>query len=265
MALDGSLDPPRTRVVTSAGEVKLPVLYEAASTALAFFHVQHVRAAELLAGTPLAPVRFARGAAVAAVVAHDFRSTSVGPYREVGTALAVVPRSVAAASSPTWHLAAGPAHHDVGWYILDLPGTSASVDAGGRELWGFPKFTARIDVDLAHGRTVALVHAPTAGEEPIVQLEGTVGSSVTLGAVNLVLYTLKEGRLLRTFVETRGEMHSGPGHGFTLRAGCTHHAMASRLVALGLDGAHPFAVQVCRDYRAVLNAAAPFQASARAA
>jgi hypothetical protein len=139
------------------------------------------------------------------------------------------------------------------------------VDAGGRELWGLPKFTARIDVELAHPRIVAIVRAPSAGEEPIVLLEGSVGASVTLGAVDLVLYTLQRGELLRTIVETRGEMHSGPGHGFTLRAGCTHHAMASRLVALGLDGAHPFAVQVCREYRAILYAAAPFQASARAA
>jgi Acetoacetate decarboxylase (ADC) len=259
MALLGSLDPLRTRVATSAGDVKLPILYEDASAVLAFFHVQHRRAAELLARTPLAPVRFARGAAVAAVVAYDYRSTSVGPYRELGTALAVVPRSVAASS-----LARAPAHHDVGWYVLDLPGTSPAVDAGGRELWGFPKFTAPIDVDLVQGRIVAVVQAP-AGEEPIVKLEGYVGSGVTLGAVDMILYTLKEGELLRTIVETRGQMHSGPGHGLTLRAGCTHHPMANRVVALGLDGACPFAAQVCREYRAILNAAAPFHTTAWAA
>lgn len=264
MTFDAFLDRPRIAVATSAGEVELPVLYHDASALMVFFHVEHRRAAEMLAGTALAPVRFGRGTAMAAVAAFDYRATSLGPYRELGTALAVVPRSVAAPALPAFHLLRAPSHRDVGWHVLDLPVTTLTAEVGGRELWGFPKFTTEIDIDLAGDRLMAVVQAPL-GEEPIVTLEGRAGAGVTLGAMDLVFYTTKEDELLRTIVEARGPMHTGLGRGLTLRVGRADHPMASRLFALGLDGARPFAAQVCREYRAVLHAGASFQASARAA
>jgi hypothetical protein len=264
MTSNAFLDRTRTRSVTSAGEVELPVLYYDASALLCFFQVEHRRAAEVLAGTPFAPVRFGRGSAIAAVVAYDYRATSVGPYREFGTALAVVPRGVAVPTLPALHLLRATAHRDVGWHVLDLPVTTALADVGGREIWGFPKFVTAIDVGMARDPIAVVVQAPV-GEEPIVTLEGHAGVGVTLGARDLVLYTLKGDDVLRTVVEARGPMHAGLGRGFTLDVGSRDHPMASRLVALGLGGARAFAAQVCREYRAVLNAPAPFLAAARAA
>lgn len=258
MAHDAFLVRPRHRVRTSLGEVELPVLYRDASAAFAFFRVDPRRAAEVLADTPLAPVRFARGTAIAVLVAYEYRETSIGPYREVGTAIAVVPRSVATPALPLLHLLRERAHEDVGWHVLDLPVTTAAADVGGRELYGFPKFTTRIDVELAGDAVSAVVQAPT-GEEPILALEGRPGPGLPLGAMDLVLYTVRNGELLRTVVEARGRMHTGVGRGLTLRLGGGDHPMARRLAALGLDGARPAAAQVCLRYRAVLNEAVPFR------
>lgn len=259
MAPHAFLDRPRIPAQTSAGRIALPVVYTDATAIHAFFRLEHRRAAELLAPTPLQPVRFAGGVAIAAVVAYDYRETSIGPYREVGVALAVVPRGVAAPLLPLVHLLRAPAHHDVGWHVVDLPVTTAIADVGGRELWGFPKFVTDIDLELARRELSAVVQAPT-GEEPILTLDGRAGPGVTLQATDLVLYTLRDGVLLRTVVEARGRMHTGTGGGLTLRVGDVGHPMARRLAALGLEGARPVAAQVCRFYYAVLDAGVPFRA-----
>jgi hypothetical protein len=148
--------------------------------------------------------------------------------------------------------------------VLDLPVTSPLADAAGRELWGFPKFVTEIDLDVAHDEVMAVVQAPI-GEEPILVLSGRLGLDLTLDAMDLVLYTPGPNEVLRTIVEARGPMHTGFGRGLTLRVGRAAHPMADRLLALGLDEARPFAVQVCREYRAVLRAGEPFRGIARAA
>jgi acetoacetate decarboxylase len=264
MALDTFLDRPVVGLVTSAGEVRLPLLYEDGTALLSFFHVEHDRAAEVLAGTSLAPVRFARGTAIAAVIACEHRVTSVGPHRELGTALAVVPRTVRAPMLPLLHMLRAPARDDIGWHFVDFPVTTSIAQVAGREVWDLPRFTTEIDLDLDHDELVAVVQAPL-GEEPIAILSGRAGIEVTLDARNMVLYTSNARGLQRVLLEARGPMHTGFGRTFSLRVGRVDHPMANHLFALGLDGARPFAVQVCRDYRAVLNGAAAVAAPSRAA
>ena len=264
MSHDTFLERSRTAAHTSAGDLELPVLYRDASAVFAFFRIDLRRAAEVLTGTPFTPVRFAGGSGLAAVAACDHRDTTIGPYREAATAIAVVPRGVRAPALAFLHLVRERAHEDVGWYVLGLPVTTPLAEAGGLELYGFPKFTTRIDVELRGGDVRACVQAPV-GEEPIVRLEGREGPGVVLGAMDLVLYSVLEGEILRTVVEARGRMHTGLGRGLVLRVGGADHPMAQRLAALGLDGARAITAQVCDAYRAVLNAPAPFHAAERRA
>src|SRR5512145_1705668 len=100
MAALDFLDAPRIRMETSAGEVELPVVYRDATAVFAFFRVDLLRAAAALGDAPLTPARFGGSAALAAVAAYDYRDTSVGPYRELGVAIAVVPSGVAAPALP---------------------------------------------------------------------------------------------------------------------------------------------------------------------
>jgi acetoacetate decarboxylase len=264
MSNDTFLERPLTAARTSAGDIELPVLYRDASAVVAFFRVDLRRAAEVLTGTPFTPVRFAGGAGLAAFAAYDYRDTSIGPYREAAAAVAVVPQGLRAPTLALLHLLRERAHEDVGWHVLDLPVTTALADAAGRELYGFPKFTTRIDVELRGGDVRACVQAPV-GEDPIVRLEGREGPGVALGAMDLVLYSVREGEILRSVVEARGRMHTGLGRGLVLRVGGADHPMARRLAALGLDGARPIAAQACARYQAVLHAAEPFHGAVRRA
>ena len=258
MAHDTFLDRPTTTSRTSFGELQLLVLYRDASAAFAFFRVDPERAAAVLADVPVSPARFGTGTAVAVLAAYDYRDTSIGPYREVASALAVVPRGVAAPTLALLHLLRESAHEDVGWYVLDLPVTTGVANAGGRELYGLAKFETDIVVELAEAQVNAVVLAPT-GEGPSVALEGRLAAGIPVGTMDLVVYSVLDRELLRTVVEARGRLHTGLGRALTLHVGGSDHPMARRLAALGLDGARPFVAQVCLEYRAVLNAPTAFR------
>ena len=75
--------------------------------------------------------------------------------------------------------------------------------------------------------------------------------------MDLVLYTLHGGRVLRTVAYARGRTHVSLGGGLTLRLGRGVHPMADRLAALGLADAHPAAAQSCTHFQLVLDAGEP--------
>jgi hypothetical protein len=251
-------DRPRTRVSTSAGEAELPFVARDACMVAAFFRVSAARAAAALAGTPFAPVRLLGGSAVAALAFVDYRDTPVGPYGEAMAALAVVPEGVAPPPLPAVRLLRASSRRDVGFHILDVPVTGRAPYVNGRELWGFPKFVTRVDLDVdpeTHG-VRGVLHAP-AGDEPILVLEGRVGPGIPVPAMDLVFYSVLGGRVLRTVANARGRTHLALGARLALRVGRGTHAMADRLEALGLSSAHPVAAELCTRYQVVLNAGEP--------
>jgi hypothetical protein len=230
-----------------------------------FFRVAARRAAAALDGTPFAPVRLLGGSALAALAFVDYRDTAVGPYGEALVALAVVPSGVASPALPAVRLLHASARRDVGFHLLDVPVTNRAPYANGRELWGFPRFVTRIDLDVdpdVHD-VRGVVHAPS-GDEPILVLEGRVGPALRVPAMDLVLYSVLGGRVLRTVANARGRTYLAPGARLALRVGRGTHAMADRLEALGLAEAHPIAAELCTRYQLVVNAGEPI-ALARAA
>src|SRR6266540_4102240 len=113
MAMDRFLDRPRSPVTTSQGVVELPVLYRDLSSLLAFFRVQHARAAEVLSSTPFMPVRFPTGFAVAGLAMFDYRDCTLGAYRECALTVAAVPRSRTTPTVPMLDLLRPAAHRSV--------------------------------------------------------------------------------------------------------------------------------------------------------
>ena len=251
MAQDRFWDRPRTTFTTSQGAVELPALYRDASAVAAFFRIEHARAAEVLASTPFTPVRFATGFALAGLAVFDYRDSTIGPYRECAVTVAAMPSAHHALTSPVLDLLRPATGREVGLHIVDLPVTTALADAAGRELWGLPKFVTTIDFDLGDPLRCA-VNAPGGGE-PIVVLEGSAGTGVAVPSIDLVLYSVLRGETLRTLVNTRGKMRTSLGGGLKVRVGSST-PMSSRLMALGLDGARPWLVQVGERVELVLHA-----------
>ncbi|HEY6098020.1 MAG TPA: acetoacetate decarboxylase family protein, partial [Anaeromyxobacter sp.] len=158
---------PTAETQTSLGPVKLPVLYSDGASLLAFFWVDAAKAARQLEGTGLEPARFPGGRALHGLAFYDYRETAIGPYHEVGSALAVQPVGQAASMLDLFR---PPAGRRLGFRILDLPVSTSIANAAGREIWGYPKFVTDLPQRYDPGAFSGAVMAPGGGE--ILRLEG---------------------------------------------------------------------------------------------
>jgi len=253
MASAAFFEVPRARVETSAGAVDLPILYYRLDAIYAFWAVDAAAADELLAGTSLRAVRGPGGKALAGLAFYDYHDTTIGPYHEVGTALAAYPGSAAPVLS--WlDLLVPAARRRLGFYVADLPVSTPIACAAGRELWGLPKFVTDLPFAV-DGRTAACAVADPAGGAPLVSLEGSLGAAVGLPGFDLVLYSQRGADRLRTSVDVRGIMSTSLGRGLRVTVkDPSSHPMAARLTRLGVAGRPPLAVQWGRGLSTRLNA-----------
>jgi hypothetical protein len=247
---------PRTPRRTSQGEIDFPILYYDTSALLAFFLADRASVATVLAGTGLRPGVTFGAKALAGLAFYEYRDSSIGAYNEVGVAVPVVPVADPPRRGALLELFQDPRQRRLGFYILDLPVTTAVANAGGREIWGYPKFVTEIPLHFGRGEFAGRVLDP-AGGEPILALSGSYGPGISLPGMDLLLYSELKGRRLRTVVDVKGRFHTTSGRGMRLEVGRSRHGMAERLRALGLEGARPLLVQVCSDFKSRLNLGDP--------
>lgn len=265
---DPFFDVPHTLTDTSQGPVQLPILYRRAHNLNAFFMLPTVRvqAALTQAGAgALSPGCRWGGRALVALACYDYQDTSIGPYREIGLAVPVVPPGV----RPGWR------HwlqtlsdverptRQLGYHVLYLPVDTEVACAAGREVWGLPKFVAPITHAVGEGSPGAvriMLHDPLHPQQPeqaILRLEGSLGPGLPGPSVGPLLYSHNEGRWLRTPVRVRGGGQAHPWPGLSLRIGASAHPMAQVLRELGLEGARPWLAMATDRFQSRLPAGQP--------
>ncbi len=129
----------------------LPVDSRDSPALMAVFPIDAGKAAALLPGTELKPLRLwgDRGALVVTVI--DYRSTDIGRYIEFSIAIActhgarTAPRLLPALVTRPW---------GTGQYVLDLPVSTEVSVKGGKGIWGMPKHQASLDFRIGD-RTVS--------------------------------------------------------------------------------------------------------------
>ena len=128
------------RVLSNGAECFLPIRYFDVQCLVATFLAAPDRASELIEGAGLQPVLQEDGRAVVDLYCIEYRKTDIGPYNEVGLTVR--------AKAPGDPIAAN--------YVVNLPVTTAVADRAGREIWGYNKFVAAIDVN-SEGKTFSTV------------------------------------------------------------------------------------------------------------
>jgi hypothetical protein len=127
---------------------------------IATFLTEIERAAVLLDGTGLQTVTQEDGKAVVLLYCIEYRITDIGPYNEVGlTVLARAPGDPIPAS-----------------YVVNLPVTTERASRVGREIWGYNKFVAAIEVQ-SDGKNFSTILNDLEGAT-VGMLEGRLGASV---------------------------------------------------------------------------------------
>lgn len=228
---------PRTISTTSAGDVEMPILYFDCSNLMAMYFISPEKAAPFVAKGAYELVLIG-GKALVVLAFYEYRKTSIADYNEVGLAIAVKPRGAAASGFPLLKML-GPLDKNInGFQIVDLPVTTQAACAAGRDIWSYPKFVTGIDFSLKGREFRGAVNNPD-GAGAIVTLSGRLGMGVPAPLLDLVLYSVHDGKTLRTLVNTRGGgILSLPGS-LKVETASSDHPMARNIVALGLDKQRP--------------------------
>jgi hypothetical protein len=222
------------RLLSDGTECFLPIRYFDVQCLVATFLAELDRAAELLRGTGLHAVSQEDGKAVVALYCIEYRKTDIGPYNEVGlTVLALAPGDPIPAN-----------------YVVDLPVTTAVANRAGREVWGYNKFVAAIDVK-GDGKKFS-TFLRDSENEMIGALKGERGASVPAPAADIVTFTMLRGRLIKTMIQVLTPFQASSGDGFVFEVGTSSHPMTNRLRAVGLDRARPALVQYADPFQALL-------------
>ena len=246
---------PQTTHTTTQGPIDLPILYFDVSTLLAFFVTNRDAVEAKLDGTGLRPALTIGGRALVGIAHYEYRRTGVGSYNEIGLALPVLPEGAPTPRNLIQALYGSVDERHLGFHVLDLPVTTPLANAGGRELWGYPKFVAPIPFRLDRKSFESSVIDPD-GNGEIFTLSGRLLPSLPAPPMSLVLYSHHQGNLLRATVNVRGRMKLRPGRSLQLRVGDSTHRMARNLRDLGLDDARPALVLDTHRFQSRLNAGA---------
>jgi Acetoacetate decarboxylase (ADC) len=175
------------------------------------------------------------GRALMALAVCRYDDTDLDPYHEVAVSFVVRPHDVArnpSAAQRTREFFSGA----IGAYIHRLPVDREFSCAAGRDIWGFPKWVATIDIDEpaagpARSGTGTSVRLVDDGVH-VLSLTVAAGGRLRLPSNAPPSYSFRDGVLRRTTWTTSAEGVGGRPGGATLVLG--DHPMADELRSLGL-------------------------------
>jgi Acetoacetate decarboxylase (ADC) len=215
------------RYTIQGQDVAIPVEVRDAGAHTASFLVPAPAAQDLIDYSGLEVAEPLPGRAVCTLAFMRYLDSDLGPYHEFAVAFLVRHKGMEPASKFT--KSAEVARGFLGAFIHQLPVNQEFTLEAGRDIWGFPKFLADIDLDLT-GR-VARCSLHHDGDF-VLSLSIRPGVTMPARGSSVDAYSLADGVLRRTAwsMEPRG-VRGRPG-GAVLWLG--DHPMAKELRGLGL-------------------------------
>lgn len=193
------------RKVTVGGRtraVEMPQRYYDWSFIMTHFPASTRRVRELVPDDHLVPVEIAPGIAIVTLAAFEYRRmATLAPYNEVAVMVPV-------RYKPDWNVPflpmLWPDHYEVGFWVHHLPVTTREACDVGIGVWGFPKVVADIKFrDVGWMRQCRLRE----DGEHVLTLSATMGQT-RYEARRFHAFSVRDGDLLKTLVDTRGQYHA---------------------------------------------------------
>lgn len=177
----------------------LPINCEKTPVFMAVFPINADRAAELLAGNEVHPLRlWNKGLLVLTVV--DYRITDIGKYIEYSIAIACThgprpaPRLLPGLLMKTF---------GTGQYVVDLPVSTEISVKGGKGIWGMPKHQAHLDFKITDSKVSSQYDLD--GQLAFyaeIEHPGKAWFPVRMAAAN---YCAFRGMLVKSYIYFRGK------------------------------------------------------------
>lgn len=241
---------------TSMGEVVLPMMIYDATFAMAIFLCDLDKVEKVFEGTGMVPSFRLGGKGVVGLGLIEYRATSLGPYNEVGLALPQFwskSNTVTDCVKSVLELYRSTKTKEMGYYVAHLPVTTELARVVGYECWGFPKFVTNIHININKRDMDCGVMDPK-GKDSIFTIKGRLGPGVPAPALDILDNTIKDGKPLRTVVNTRGLARLYMGGNAVVSLGRSEHPMARTMRALGLDSKKPFCTHIVPKFQSLLHA-----------
>lgn len=193
-------------VEITGGSCAVPVLYREVFAVAGIFPAPTLKLRDLLPTSKLVPVEVMPGKGLLAVMAFDYRDTSIGPYRELAIAVPARYRPrVNPVLIPPLRMAASLSFEAFVW---QLPVTTEIALHAGIDIWGYPKFMA--DIGLEETEDTVTFTLEEKGRQ-ILTLEVKKSQPRMKTYFDFNTYTVKDRELL--FTPLRG-MSSSLGRSF---------------------------------------------------
>jgi hypothetical protein len=226
----------------------MPVRYLDWSAIMAHFPAPAANVRKLLPSDRLKPALLAPGTGILSLVAMEYRRISdVAAYNEVGVMIPVMYDPPV--NMPGLPLLFPERFRRFGLYVHHLPVTTQEAYDFGVELWGYPKFLSEITFENGSRHRACTLRAD--GQDV---LSFQVDALPTRPRdMDFYTYTVRDGQLLHTRVQTRGQYGIARfrgGASFTLG----DHAIADELRSLEIS-AKPVEVYSIPSLQSMLHAA----------
>lgn len=251
---DSFFNVPSVMTKTSVSQVELPMLFRNTRVRHLNFFVAPEKVKPLISGTGLVPCRFFNGKCFVSLVLFNYQDVSICPYEELAISVIVRPEML---PDPKIYLPSllkknGTSWNGIGAYIIELPVTTKQAVAAGRELWGYPKFEAKIPFKFEGNRFEFGVRVPDS-DSWICELKGSHYPGISITGTDLVTYANLRGKIVKTIVETKVKYKNCVVKDLDLRIGRSTHRMTETIRTLGLDHARPVIMWVADNFRSRLN------------
>jgi hypothetical protein len=178
----------------------LPVDSEDTPSLMAVFPIDARRAAELIPGDEVHPLRLwgDRGALVITVV--NYEVTDIGRYVEFSIAIAC---THGGRPAPRFIPALLTGHYGTGQFVFDLPVSSEISVKGGKGIWGMPKHQANLDFAIEK-RTVSSQYDLDGQLAMRIEVNRPrfAGLPVAAAAAN---YSAFRGMLMKSYIYFKGK------------------------------------------------------------
>lgn len=223
--------------------VTMPVRVRSARMAAATYLVDADAAQSIIARTGLTVARKRKGRAIVALALVRYVDSDLGDYNELGLTFVV---DDPAGAPPT-------ARGSVATYIHRLPVNQAFTCAAGRQIWGFPKWVADLDVSFGTAGASAVLRGDDGRQLVRVDL-GRGRIPTPSRTMEMVCYSNgPDGEILRTSWVTDNRGSSVRPRGATVSVG-DGHVLCDELRALGIGDRPALLCAHAQQMRATFSA-----------
>jgi Acetoacetate decarboxylase (ADC) len=226
---------------------ELPINSRSSPALMAAFMIDARKAAALLPGNEVHPLRLWGNKGLLLVTVIDYRDTDIGPYIEFSIAIACTHgRKPAPVVLPLLFQK----HYGLGQFVVDLPVSSEISVKGGKGIWGMPKHQANLDFRIGE-RTVSSQY----------DLDGKLAVRIEIGRPGKAWLPLRasganycqfRGMLMKSFIYFRGKFACRLGRKASARLTLGDHPRVQPLKELGLSS-QPFFVGFFPESSGVLD------------